>query len=239
MFRTLDLDQVTRLAEQRGLTPAALLRRAGLTAQTTPPVPSALTLAQLLHLAEALEVSVDELLTTPATEPQSLAHDVTTREIVMLATSLLRHRHLPEHAVQSAFAWSQHHLNQVIARLHQHMEPLGITVRRHADRLTLSVLPRTTAQQAETALAPRLADEPVLDPEQIPMLLTAVRAHMLGPYPGPPLVAWQLADDLAALGAACPPEAHLHGKPVRLRPHPDLLYALHLTHRPSTQSPDS
>ncbi|MGW2157503.1 hypothetical protein [Nonomuraea sp. NPDC001699] len=119
--------------------------------------------------------------------------------------------------------------------MRQLLAPAAIGVRCDQDRVEL-VCEATLSQAGERDLIDARLEAADLDYQDAPLVLTAVRAHLQGPHPGPPLVAWEAAEPLAEAGAIEEPGPYAAGKLVRLHPHPDLLYALGFADRPCRRS---
>jgi hypothetical protein len=238
MSRRLDLDHLWDRAERRGLTPEILARRAGMRLHDRQTLLhleglADLTASQLVAIADILDVTVDELLTGQDPAENDGDRLYARMDAQALGAALMHFGSLTEHDLLSAYRWRPDRLNTAIAELHRRLEPGGITVHRAAGRLELYVTESNFFWVAHEKLAAVLAEAARLGQDETPFLVVAVRAHVLGPYPGPPMVAWPIADTLTRQGAAEQPGPHeATGKPRRLRPHPDLLFALNLTRRP-------
>jgi hypothetical protein len=245
MFRRLDIDRVWQLAAEQGLTPAALARRAGLGPARDLLLRLTgledLSAVQLVGLADVLGVTVEELLTGPSRPgtdgPAPAGTELLRRRPeenkIALAAALLRFGDLAQPTLLEVFGWTSAVLNQTIAAAQRALEPSGLTVRRVCGRIELAAGPHSLPPHVSERLTTRIQEHLPLDPEEASHLALAVRAHLAGPFPGPPWTPWPVADSLARQGAAAPIDRRHPGRPVRLIPHPDLLFALHLTTRPS------
>lgn len=199
-----------------------------------------LTATQLVAVADVLQVTVDELLTTTPTGDVVADFRSPGQDGAALHAALLRFGTLTEHQVTTAFGWSPGRLDTAVAHLHRHLDShSSVRIRRVGRRLELDLTRDALPGYAVDTLVALQAHTAALTAELTPSLLVAVRAHGLGDPPGPPTEPWQVADTLARQHAALPPGDRTHiAQRVRLIPHPDLLFALHLvdcllTDRPS------
>jgi hypothetical protein len=249
MFRKLDIDRVWQLAAEQELTPAALARRAGLGPARDLLLHLTgledLSAVQLVALADALGVTVEELLTGPSRPGTDRAAPAGTELLcrrpednkIALAAALLRFGDLAQPTLQEVFGWTPAVLNQTIAAAQRALGPSGLTIRRVCGRIEIAAGSQALPPDVSERLTARIGAQPPLDPEDAVHLAFAVRAHLAGPFPGPPWTPWPAADNLARRGAAAPIDRRHPGRPVRLIPHPDLLFALRLAARPGPGTP--
>ncbi|MFB4304425.1 hypothetical protein [Actinomadura sp. NTSP31] len=247
MFRRLDLRRIQRIMDQRHLDPNMVADRTLLPLNQDGPARadlanfSRMSAAQLVILAEVLEVAVDELLTPPLgdweAELQGEDRDFPSLDADALHAALVQFGSLSDHALCSAFKWTPQRLEDTITVLAQRLDGKGATPIRQGDRVILEPAIEALPRGAQWRLTDLTDDSVTLAEEYAPFLVTAVRAHALGPYPGPPMVPRPVVDALARQGAARPPDAHaLPGRPARLIPHDDLMFALRLHPTPPNRA---
>ncbi|TMR02400.1 hypothetical protein ETD83_12710 [Actinomadura soli] len=243
MRRQLDLLRVQRIMDQRHLDPNMVADRTRLPLNQGGPAWSNLadlfgvSAGQLVRLAEVLEVAVDELLTPPldawAVEQQGQDRDFPSLDADALHAVLVQFGSLSDHALCRVFNWTPQRLEDTITVLARRLGDKGVTPVRQGDRVILEPAFEALPSDAQWRVTDLADDSVTLAEEHAPYLVTAVRAHALGPYPGPPMVPRPVIDTLARQGAARPPDAHAPpGRPARLFPHDDLMFALRLHQTP-------
>ncbi|KAB2384857.1 hypothetical protein [Actinomadura montaniterrae] len=210
-----------------------------------------LTAAELVAIADLLGLAVDDLLIaddpaagtgtseqdpgvpSPAPEFGHVSWD-TARAVL---AALLTYGALTEATVMTALQLRANELDAVLELIGQMLRLGNVMTVRHAHgRLELITCDRTDLNRYTDRLCELMGQVRSLSADHTPLLLVAIRAHAVGAHAGPPLVPWSTAEPLIWRGAAQAPAHHeTAGRPVRLIPHTDMLFALRLTDQPADQ----